>query len=47
MTKEKEKHKDSKYNNDPNIMGVGIETIGFMSKNGKKLLIMLQIDYRY
>ena len=36
MTKEKEKYKDSQFHNDPNIMGIGIECTGYISKNGKK-----------
>ena len=37
MEKEKEKHKDSKYHNRANIMGVGVECMGTISKNGKKI----------
>ena len=36
--KEREKRKDSKYHNTPNIMGVGLECMRFMSKNGKKII---------
>ena len=35
---EKEKCKDNKYCKDPNIMGIGIECLGYISKNGKKII---------
>ena len=38
MAKEKENFKNGKYHKDPNIMGIGIECTGFMSKNGKKII---------
>ena len=38
LAKKKENHKDSKYHNSSNIMGVGIECLGIMSKNGKKII---------
>ena len=35
---EKEKHKLKKYQDCPNIMGIGFECMGAMSKNGKRLI---------
>ena len=38
MAQEKEKHKSKKYQNNPNIMGIGIEVMGTISKNGKTVI---------
>ena len=38
VAEQKQQHKLKKYQNNPNIMGIGIETLGAMSSNGKKLI---------
>ena len=35
---EKGKYKDNKYGKDPNTMGIGIECLGHISNNGKKII---------
>ena len=41
IAQSKEIHKLKKYQNCPNIMGIGIECIGTLSKNGKSIINFL------
>ena len=48
LARPKQKYKDSKYHNKPNVMWVGIECMVLMSKNGKKIInYVLQIDHQF
>ena len=38
MARQKQQHKDSKYHNRSDIMGIGIEVLGAISKNGKTII---------